>query len=65
LVVQNFENWLVAIGRLFDATKEHDETAQMAAAKDALELSRLGGRPRKKERSQSNCFVAQEYHIVS
>jgi hypothetical protein len=35
LVVQNFETWLVAIGRLFDATKEHDETAQIAAAKDA------------------------------
>jgi hypothetical protein len=35
LVVQNYENWLVAIGRLFDAIKEHDEPAQLAAAKDA------------------------------
>jgi hypothetical protein len=34
LVVQNFENYLVAIGRFLDVTKEHDGTAQLAAAKD-------------------------------
>jgi hypothetical protein len=35
LVVQNFENWLIALGRVLNAIREHNGSSMVAAAKDA------------------------------